>query len=124
MAKGKSGQATGHVAEPLRPAEVGEIAGKPSKITESTAPIGLETTDVGHAPFIAFDGAPVLGFADGTVRITLTALRSIPAFVPGGVQDSLVVVGYLRCGIDAATALRNNLDKALLLAAEPHGQTQ
>ena len=98
--------------------ESGDIpkSASPARIVE------IHATDAEHAPFVFFDAAPIFGAADGTIRITLIANRAIPD--GSVVRNENVIVGYLRCGLLAAADLRNNLDKALLLAAPTDGKSQ
>ena len=76
----------------------------------------LPVSDLPHAPFIFYEAAPVFGFANGVVNITLSAHRTYPG--PGGaIVNEQVVVAYLRGNVPAALNLRKAIDKALLLAA-------
>jgi hypothetical protein len=80
------------------------------------------TTDVWHAPFIFFENAPVFGYTNGVINITLSANRATVGD-GGTVINEQVTVAYLRGNVSAAISLRAALDSALLLAA-PTGQTQ
>ena len=73
-------------------------------------------SDAPHAPFIFYEMAPVFGFTNGVVNITLSANRTY-AGPEGAVVNEQIVVAYLRGNISAALNLRKAIDKALLLAA-------
>jgi hypothetical protein len=72
--------------------------------------------DVPHAPFILFESAPVFGFTNGVINITLSANRSY-AGPDGAVVNEQIVVAYLRGNIPAALNLKQAIGNALLLAA-------
>jgi hypothetical protein len=81
----------------------------------------IPVSDVPHAPFIFYEGAPAFGFTNGVINITLSANRTWAG--PNGIMNEQVVVAYLRGNIQAALNLRNSLDKALLLAVPaPEGK--
>jgi hypothetical protein len=82
----------------------------PEKVT--AVPVG----DVPHAPFIFFESAPVFGFTNGVISITLATNRNY-AGPDGGVVSEQVVVAYLRGNVPAALNLKQAIDNALLLAA-------
>jgi hypothetical protein len=75
----------------------------------------IPVSDTPHAPFIFYEGAPVFGFTNGVVNITLSANRTF-ANATGAVNEQ-VVVAYLRGNVQAALSLRHAIDSALLLAA-------
>jgi len=76
----------------------------------------IPVSDTAHAPFIFYDGAPVSGYINGVISLTLSANRTYVG--PGGViMNDQVVVAYLRGNIQAAVSLRTAIDNALLLAA-------
>ena len=79
-----------------------------------------EVNDAGHAPFIYFDGITNCGSNAGIVNVTICATRFLPDG-KGGVGADVVVVGHLRCSADAAMALKDALDKALLIGAAVGG---
>ena len=87
---------------------------RPEKITT------ISVSDLPHAPFIYYEGAPAFGFTNGVVNVTLSALRTY-AGPDGAIANEQVVVAYLRGNIPAALSLRHAIDNALLLAA-PTGQ--
>ena len=68
------------------------------------------------APIIFFDKVPIVGHANGVLRITLEAIRDMP-MPQGGSGADRVVVAHLRMSVASAKALRVALDRALLLAA-------
>jgi hypothetical protein len=67
------------------------------------------------APFLYFDGAPNFGVNNGIVNVTLEAVRF--SAINQQIVPDRVIVAHLRMGIQAATALKSALEKALLLAA-------
>jgi hypothetical protein len=67
------------------------------------------------APFIFYEVAPVFGFTNGVINLTLSANRSW--VTADGVQNEQVVVAHLRGNIQAAMSLRKAIEDALLLAA-------
>jgi hypothetical protein len=76
----------------------------------------IPVNDVPHAPFIFYEGAPVSGYTNGVINLTLSANRTYLG--PDGTpKNELVVVAYLRGNIQAAVSLRTAIDNALLLAA-------
>lgn len=83
-------------------------------------PAEIPAVDAAHAPFVYFDNARVSGHHAGIIRITLEALRTLPA---GGSQTALdsVVVAHLRMSVPAAQMLKAAIDNALLLAAPVAG---
>ncbi len=85
--------------------------GPPSKET------GITATDIQHAPFVYFEGAPCFGGKSGQLNVTLAAVRQIPN--GSEVINDIGVVAYLRCGIHAARELRDALDKSILAAMDP-----
>jgi hypothetical protein len=73
--------------------------------------------DTLHAPVIFFEWAPVSGYADGIVSITLGA--SCPQIRPNGeVRGDAVITVHLKCSIQAAVNLRNAIDNALSRAPQ------
>ena len=88
------------------------------------APTSLATVDIPHAPIIFFESAPALAYFDGTLRITLSTIVTLPT-ADGKTTSQDVVACYLRCGVHAARHLRDTLDKALLLSvpAQHDGKT-
>jgi hypothetical protein len=87
-------------------------------LKKSVAPV---VTDIPHAPFLYFEEAPAFGCNNGIVNITIAAYRVLPTET-GTTNSDLVVVGSLRCNIQAAISLKNALDGALLLAAKTEGE--
>jgi hypothetical protein len=76
----------------------------------------IPVSDTAHAPFIFYEAAPVAGYMNGIIGVTLSASRTYVA--PGGViMNDHVVVAYLRGSIQAAVSLRDAINNALLLAA-------
>ena len=86
------------------------------------APAKLTVTDTGMAPYIYFEGAPNFGFTKGVINVTLAANRHL--LTDGAPVRDVVATAHLRCNVPAAVELRNALDAALLLAAQPQGGAQ
>jgi hypothetical protein len=86
------------------------------------APAKFTVTDTGMAPYIYFEGAPNFGFTSGVINVTLAANRHL--LMDGAPVRAVVATAHLRCNVPAAVELRNALDAALLLAAQPQGSTQ
>ena len=74
-----------------------------------------------EGPMIYFDFASNSSTNDGIISVTLIARRAYPATERVRIDSDYVVVGYLRCGLEAARNLRDSVDKALLVAAEAKG---
>jgi hypothetical protein len=83
--------------------------------THPTKEATITVNDTPHAPFVFFEMAPIFGFTNGVVNITLSANRASAG--PGGVINEQVVVAHLRGNVQAALSLRKSIDDALLLAA-------
>ena len=74
-----------------------------------------EYTDDRHAPVIYFDATPACGVYNGVIGITLSV--DLPRTIePGQITVSHTVIAYLRTSVRGAAALRESLDKALLLS--------
>jgi hypothetical protein len=80
---------------------------------------GYIVKDPANAPFIFFEAAPAFGNANGIVNVTLVASRHLLSGTL--VTTDVVAVAHLRCSVPAAMALRNALDRALLLGAKTEG---
>jgi hypothetical protein len=79
--------------------------------------------DAPHAPLIFFDEATNFAAYNGIISVTLAAVRSIPD-AKGGIANDQIVVAFLRSNMRGAKALRDSLDRALLLAEpKPDGPT-
>jgi hypothetical protein len=73
--------------------------------------------DTPHAPIIFFEWAPLAGYANGIVSITLGA--SCSEIRPNGeVRREAVTAAYLKCSIQAAVNLRDAIDNALSRARQ------
>jgi hypothetical protein len=76
----------------------------------------IPINDVPHAQFIFYEAAPVAGYINGVINITLSAGRTYIG--PDGTpKTDHVVVAYLRGNVQAAIGLREAINNALLLAA-------
>jgi hypothetical protein len=91
------------------------MAVKPNK------PSILKVSGMPHAPIVFFDEAPVSSNYNGIIGITLCTNITSPDGT-GGLTNDMAAVAFLRCNIQAARALRNALDRALLLGAKTEGQ--
>jgi hypothetical protein len=76
----------------------------------------VSVADTQHAPFIFYEGACALGFGNGVVSLTLSAIRNCIG-ADGAVVSDHVVTAYLRGNVQAAISLRDAINDALLLAA-------
>lgn len=94
-----------------------------SRMLPHKQPAGLHGVDEAHAPFVSFDRCPVIAVVDGSIRVTLLSVRSVPTR-EGTVREDFIVTGYLRCGPAAAAELRDALDKALLLGTPTRAESQ
>jgi hypothetical protein len=80
-------------------------------------------SDRDHAPIIYFDGVSPFGFYNGVVHLTLGAFKHIPIGRGSDeIRADLVATAFLRCNVEAAIALRDALDAALLMAAPIEGE--
>src|SRR5262249_51000581 len=82
------------------------------------APVEISAVDSAHAPLLYFDPVRVVGHNHGVIRITLEALRDLPATGNRPRADT-VIVAHLRMNVPAAQTLKAAIDTALLLAAPP-----
>lgn len=73
-------------------------------------------TDDRHAPVIYFDSAPACGVYYGVVGVTL-AMDLARTIENSEVTVTHTVIAYLRTSLRGAMALRESLDRAILLAA-------
>ena len=80
----------------------------------------LRLADTPHAPFIYYENAPIFGFTNGIVNVTLSAFHSWAG--PDGIVNEQVAVAHLRGNVQAAVNLRNAIEQALLLAAPTGGK--
>jgi hypothetical protein len=77
-------------------------------------------SDEPHAPVIYFDATPACGHYNGVVGITLSA--DLARAVDGPeITVAHTVVAYLRTNLPGARALRESLDRAILLATPATG---
>ena len=61
---------------------------RPGQVT-----VAIPVNDVPHAPFIFYDGAPVAGYANGVINLTLSATRTYIG-PDGAPKNDLVVVAH------------------------------
>jgi hypothetical protein len=76
---------------------------------------GVSATASAHAPFLYFETAPIFGYQNGVIRITLEATRDMPG-PAGEVTSDRAIVAHLRMNIPAALSLKSAIEGALLLA--------
>lgn len=78
---------------------------------------GITVSNLGaeSAPFIYFDGVMTFGIHQGVVQIELAA-NVLNLDGKGGVRNEVVVTAHLRCSLDAARNLQQELGNALLIA--------
>jgi hypothetical protein len=107
------------------------MAKTPEEIEDEIEDIELEEddgdepilTDRDHAPIIYFDGVSPFGFYNGIVHLTLGAYKHVPTgHGSDEIRADLVATAFLRCNVEAAIALRDALDAALLMAAPVEGE--
>jgi hypothetical protein len=73
--------------------------------------------DTLHAPIIFFEWAPLSGYADGIVSITLGIF--CPEIQPSGeIRREPVIAAHLKCSIQAAVNLREAINNALSRASQ------
>lgn len=79
-------------------------------------------SDEPHAPVIFFDSTPACGHYNGVIGITLSV--DLARIVDGSdITVAHTVIAYLRTNVSGARALRESLDRALLLASPSSGQS-
>lgn len=93
----------------------------PPRPAPLVAPPPLSEAASADAPFLFFDAVPAFAHGAGVIAATLAATRLLPAAPGRPPGRDLAIVAHLRMGIPAALALRDALDKALLLARRPAG---
>ena len=76
----------------------------------------IPVNDVPHAPFIFYEAAPVSGYTNGVINLTLSATRTYIG--PDGPRNEHVVVAYLRGNIQAAVNLRAAIDNVMFHVVE------
>jgi hypothetical protein len=76
--------------------------------------------DLPHAPYVYFEPAVAFGFNSGVANVSLAAER-IWIADDGECKIDRTIVAYLRANIPAMRALRDAIDKSLLLAAPSEG---
>ena len=74
-----------------------------------------------QAPFIFCDNAPVFGYYNGIVHVTLEAVRRMPGADGQSVFVDRAITAHLRMNLEAARALRSALDGAILMATPARG---
>jgi hypothetical protein len=70
-------------------------------------------------PFIYFDLAPAYGVMNGAIQIELGSRILVPALNDAGVTTEFATTAHLRCSPQAASYLREAIDKALSMLAQP-----
>ena len=82
--------------------------------------LAAQVTDDPHAPVIFFDAAPACGHYGGIVAITL-AVDLARTIEPSEITVRHTVIAYLRTNLQGAKALRESLDRAILLGTPASG---
>jgi hypothetical protein len=67
-------------------------------------------------PVVYFEEAPSFSHVNGIISVTLATLVPIPTNAPDGAKYIAGIPAILKCNIQGASALRNALNSALLLA--------
>lgn len=82
----------------------------------------IKFTGSATAPVVFFDSAPSFGHHQGVFQCTLSSGRYVPG---SGVEAELeqVIVCHLRCDFQAAIALKNAIESALLLASQTESKS-
>lgn len=75
-------------------------------------PVGLSPIPL---PIVYFDNAPSLSHMNGIIGVTLSVTGNVPV-ADGSIEVVASVVAHLKCNVAAATALRDAINSALLLA--------
>jgi hypothetical protein len=83
----------------------------------------ITVTGAVQAPFIYFDGVAALGVQAGSIQIEVAARTILPA-ADGGVSTEFVVTGHLRCGLAAALALREAIERSLAMFTQATQEKQ
>jgi hypothetical protein len=71
------------------------------------------------AQFIYCDGVSTFGIKGGVVQLELAANTSVPE--GEGTRNELLIVGHLRCSVEAAKAIRDAIDRALEMPSAEAG---
>jgi hypothetical protein len=82
---------------------------------------GVAYAETSSAPFIYFDGVSCHGAMHGIVEIELAARIMAPT-ADGGVDTKFTPTARLRCSPAAADALRQSIEIAQKMAAQPQQQ--
>jgi len=97
-----------------------ETGRKPPVETIPSTEASISALASAHAPILYFEEVPVFGHFQGLIRMTLTAARILPT-EDEKVAIDYAVVAHLRMSIASAHALKEAIEKALLLAAPAAG---
>jgi hypothetical protein len=98
------------------------MASNPNPNPTENVSQGLTVKDAVRAPIIYFEGVPTCGYNNGIVNLLLAVGVVLPT-PDGRTITEPVAVAHLRCNVIAAQALRDTIDKALLLATPvPEGK--
>lgn len=84
---------------------------------KSPAPARL-IRDPTAGPVVYFDQAPAYGHLNGVIEVTLTSRLLLPT-ADNKVSTEIIAAGHLRGSYAAMSALRDAIDGALKMAAEP-----
>jgi hypothetical protein len=89
-----------------------------SDMSTVSKPLGLTLKNGAAAPVVYFDGAPCYGAMNGIVEIELAARYMTPK-ADGTAAVDITTVAHLRCSLNAATNLREALDRAIEMINAP-----
>jgi hypothetical protein len=98
------------------------MANNPENPEQVMPTTGVTVSDIGIAPYIFFEVASNIGFANGIVNVILAAARHL--IKEGSPHSDIVSVAYLRCNLTAAIGLRDALNGAILLGTKQLGGAQ
>jgi hypothetical protein len=88
--------------------------------TPQAAAVSIDDFSVQNAPVLYFDTVPVCGNNQGVMSLML-GIKVIAPSRSGQTISKQRIVAHLRCTATAARHLRDAIDRALLLGAEPQG---
>ena len=74
--------------------------------------------DPAAGPVVFFDQAPTYGHLNGVIEVTLTSRLLLPT-ADSKVITEFIAAGHLRGSVVAMASLRDAIDGALKMAAEP-----
>jgi hypothetical protein len=76
-----------------------------------------------NAPFVYCDGVAAFGTNKGGIEIELSSRTILPIPDTTSVRHEIVITGHLRCNPAAAMAIREAIEKALVMLSQaPHSR--